>query len=273
MIRSPFIKLLVTVCLIPTAAFPQAKAPYQLPESFHFDYEVVQVVTNKKNATDTSSMHYFYTKSGDYAGMNTGGGRNNRKNDFVIFTKTGDWVVIDDNKKTITIINMANMMKDFGNAAKEMKKDSLSTHAKSKYDPGQYQSVKTGNTKTISGYTSEEYKITDNKGHKISIWYAKVDFNTTLSYLFGMGGGNAGATGSYMNPAGANPMLRAVADPNALMTEMHSEESSDRKEIEIQTQSITKTSSSKSTVGYLVNNYSNMDLKEMMQAESKKNPH
>src|SRR5580765_7507711 len=124
--RNHFLKLLAPFFLVPFFAFPQAKAPYQLPESFHFDYEVVQVATNKKNAGDTSSMHYFYTKSGDYAGMRVSGRKTSRENNFIIFTKDGDWVVIDDDKKTITILNMRNMMMNFANAAKGMKRDSLS---------------------------------------------------------------------------------------------------------------------------------------------------
>ncbi len=261
-------------CLIPAAVFPQAKAPYQLPESFHFDYEVVQIATSKKNAADTSTMHYFYTKSGDYAGMKVSGRKSSRENNFIIFTKNGDWVVIDEDKKTITIINMGNMMMNMASAAKGMKRDSISGASKRKIDPKQFQSVKTGNTKTISGYTAEEYKITDNQGHKISIWYAKVEFNTQLSYLFGMGKGGAGVPGmSGANPSAANPMLQALAEPNALMTEMKSDESADGKGIEMNTVSIAKSSSSKSTAGYQVNNYSNMSMKEMIEAESKKDPH
>ena len=161
---------MVTIYFTPGAAFPQAKAPYQVPETYHFDYEVVQVATNKKNAGDTSSMHYFYTKSGDYAGMKVSGTKSSRENNFIIFTKNGDWVVIDDNKKTITILNMKNMMMNLASAAKGMKRDSLSGDSKNKIDPKQFQSVKTGNTKTISGYTAAEYKISDNQGHKFSIW-------------------------------------------------------------------------------------------------------
>lgn len=272
--RNRLFKLLLVALLIPAAVFPQAKAPYQLAEGFQFDYEVVQVSTSKKNTTDTSTMHYFYTKSGDYAGMKVSGRKGNREKNFIIFTKNGDWVVIDENKKTITIINMGNMMMNMANATKGIKRDSLAGASKSKIDPGQFQSVKTGNIKSISGYTASEYKITDNQEHKISIWYAKVDFNTQLSYLFDMGKAGAGAPGmSVAGPSVANPMIQTLADPNAFMTEMKSEESVDAKAIEMHTLSIAKASSSKSTPGYQVSNYSNMSLKDMMEAESKKNPH
>jgi hypothetical protein len=101
---------------------------------------------------------------------------------------------------------------------KAMSRDSLTAKSKDKEDPRQIQSEKTGNTKMISGYTAEEYKITKKDGHSMRVWYAKVDFNTQLYYMLGMGGG-----ASRSNMGNQNSFLQTIAQPNTLLAEIDSD--------------------------------------------------
>ena len=51
-----------------TPSSAQTPSGYKLPDSFQFDYTVTQTVHHAKKVPDSSVMHFFYTKSGDYAG-------------------------------------------------------------------------------------------------------------------------------------------------------------------------------------------------------------
>ena len=51
-----------------TPSSAQTSSGYKLPDSFQFDYTVTQTVRHTKKIPDSSVMHFFYTKSGDYAG-------------------------------------------------------------------------------------------------------------------------------------------------------------------------------------------------------------
>ena len=259
------ILLLFILLLSGKISYPQTKPAYQVPDNYSFDYEVVQVSRGKKNPNDSTTMRYLYTKSGEYAGLKLNEKRGDEK--LIIFTKDGNSIIFDDSKKDITIINMQAMMKSFAGMAKGMHTDSTS---KGKFDPSRFKSVKTGNTKIISGYTAEEYKVTDSGKYKASIWYAKVDFNTQLYYLLGMGGmGAASMMKMGGNPMNGNPMLQTITDPKALITEIVTPEE-EGKGTNMYTKSIESTPTSVSTKGYKVNDYSNMDFKQMIEESQKR---
>ena len=42
---------------------------YKLPDSYKFDYAVTQTVRHENKLSDSSIIHFFYTKSGGYAGI------------------------------------------------------------------------------------------------------------------------------------------------------------------------------------------------------------
>lgn len=260
------IPVFIFILLITGKISYQQKPSYPLPDSYQFDYEVVQVIAGKKNTSDTNSMHYLYTKSGEYAALKMVSRKG--KETLMVFTKDGTSIIFDDEKKSIMIINMKNMLGEFANMAKGMKKDSLSGH-KGKFDPSRFQSAKTGNTKKIGNYTAEEYKVSDSGKYKATIWYAKVDFNAQLYYLLGMGAGNMVKMGS--SGMGANPLLQTITDPKTLLTEMVSADTDEGKGINMYTKSIESISTSVSTKGYQVNDYSNMDMKQMMEEKGKRN--
>ena len=84
-----------TFFIIPHYAVSQQPAAYQVPDSYHFDYEVVQQVTgDNKNSSGPKTIDYYYSGKGDYMGMKA----DDKKNNIMIFTKDGTSVIIDDEK-------------------------------------------------------------------------------------------------------------------------------------------------------------------------------
>src|SRR5262249_9543036 len=144
----------------------------------------------------TNTIVYEYNLAGDYMAIRP----NNDKTKLIIFTKDGVQVVVDDEKKNIIIMRIGGLV---GDIAKAMNKnaDGKSTNA-STYKGS---IAKTGNTKQISGYPAEEYKVTGDDGKVSTVWTAKVDFNASLFYLMNMGIG-ASMAGRPGGGAGHNGM-------------------------------------------------------------------
>src|SRR5580698_7572186 len=89
------VALLSAFFIIPHYAVSQQPAAYQVPDSYHFDYEVVQQVTgDNKNSSGPKTIDYYYSGNGDYMGMKA----DDKKNNIMIFTKDGTSVIIDDEK-------------------------------------------------------------------------------------------------------------------------------------------------------------------------------
>jgi hypothetical protein len=61
--------------------------------------------------------------------------------------------------------------------------------------------------------------------------------------------------------------------PRALITEIELKDSTGARRMELQTQSIEQITKTVSTAGYSLNDYSNMTLPEIFQAEMKKRNH
>ena len=224
----------------------QQPASYQVPDAYHFDYEVVQQVSgDNKNSSGPKTVDYYYSGTGDYMGMKSA----DKTNNIIIFTKDGTSIVIDDQKKTIIIFNMKGMM---GGLAAQYSKNNPSASSP-KGDNTNAQVAKTGKTKSISGYTAEEYSYSNSKGEKASIWYAKVDFNTGLFYMFGTGMGSGGRPG--MNKAAQSPAYPQLSDPHLLVAETENSTHPDQK---LTTESIAKKTMTITTKGYTINNLSDM---------------
>ncbi len=235
----------------PCSGFSQQQTAYKVPDSYNFDYEVAQQANSaNKNSGGAKAITYYYSLTGDYTAMKA-----DEKNDvFIIFTKDGTTVIVDNQKKTITLLRMQNMMGDMSKLAAQYNKNNPSaTPTTGKQDNSDFKFAKTGSTKQISGYTAEEYIYTDSKGEKGSVWYAKVDFNTSLFFMMGAG---AMPSGSAMNKYGtaASPYPQ-LNDPHLLVVEA---ENSTHPGEGLTTQSITKKSSVIATSGYHINDLSNM---------------
>jgi hypothetical protein len=241
------ILFLSALFFIPGAATSQQKAAYQVPDSYNFDYEVVQQVNAAGKSPTT--ITYYYSQTGDYTAM-SGDPKNNN---LVINTKDGNTIIIDNQKKSLVIMRMQNMMGDIGKIAEQYTKNNPSAVAPSKHDSSNFKFAKTGNTKQVSSYTSEEYGYTDSKGQKGSVWYAKVDFNASMFFMFGAGRSPASAGMNKYAPSSTS--YPQFTDPHMLVTEM---ESNNHPGDKMTTQSISKKSMVITTKGYAVTNLSNM---------------
>lgn len=242
---------------------------YSLPDSYRFDYEVDQLITGRKSAMDTNTVRFFYTKSGDYAAVSIHAKDKMKGNMFIVLTRDGNVVVMNEHKKNITIVSPRKMTSDMATLVKYIKMDSLMANMRRKTDGREFKSVKTGNVKTIGTYTTEEYTASGKGNEKATIWCAKVDFNTQGDYLKGVIGANflAMAGGGQMHDS---PLLSALMQPKTLVTSVETTDSTGMKRNDLQTVSIGTTSMVVPTSGYSVNNYSDKTLPEIFEAEMKK---
>src|SRR6202042_3720760 len=99
-----------------------------------FDYEVEQVFVSTRSTTDTSVMHFFYTKSGDYAAAGMNRKANMRDSQFIILTRDGMCVIFNEHHKNITIINIRKLMSDLSGITKWIRMDSLIASLRKKTD-------------------------------------------------------------------------------------------------------------------------------------------
>jgi hypothetical protein len=266
--KSLFIVWALAGLIIGNKSFAQTQSLYKLPDVYTFDYQVTPVLFNKKNAADSSVMHFFYTKSGDYAAARITGKANRKGNLFIVLTSDGLGIVLDEHNKNITIVSVKKLDSDITGLMKWIRMDSIVAHMRNKMDGKEFQSMKTGNTQKIGVYTSEEYSVTGKKGHQGSVWCTKVDFNTQGDYIFGTIGGNwLKMMSSHLAD---HPLIQALTQPRTLVTAINIRDSTGGHEIEIQTVSIDHVSTTISTTGFVVNDYSNMTIPEIFQAEMKK---
>jgi hypothetical protein len=255
--------------VIPSLA--QTTSGYKLPDSFQFDYTVTQTVHHAKKIPDSSVMHFFYTRSGDYAGAEISRNANSKGNLFIVLTREGNSVIFDERSKSITVISIRKLASDLAGLTKWIRMDSVIANMRKRTDGENFQSTKTGNKKQLGKYTSEEYMITDRKGHKGTVWLSGVDFNTQGGYIMGAVGGNV--IKMMSSNMASHPLLQALMQPRALITEIELNDSTGTRRMEMQTQSIDQLTKTVSTSGYSLSDYSNMTLPEIFQAEMKKRNH
>ncbi len=248
--------------------FAQTPSAYKLPDNYRFDYEVTQEFAGKKNAADSSVVHFYYSKSGDYAAARLSGKARMKGNLFVVLTRDGNAVIFDEHDKKITIISVRKLVSDLAGLAKYIRMDSLMAGMREKRDGRDFQSVKTGKTKQLGNYASEEYSFSDNKGHKGTAWCARVDFYTQGDYILGALGANF--LQMMNNRMAGNPFFQALIQSKTLVTTIAIADSTGGKKMVIQTISVDQVLTTISTESYSVNNYSNMTLPEIIQAEMKK---
>jgi hypothetical protein len=249
----------------------QARPSYSLPDTYRFDYDVTQVMADKKTPADSSVMHFYFTKSGDYAATRTSPKDATKGNLLIVFTREGQTIIFDEHRKTITVLSIRKLVSDLAGMAKWIKMDSLMAHMHHTTDGKDFQSMKTGKSKQMGSYTSEEYTVSGNQGHHGSVWCAQVDFNTPVDYILGATGGN------FLKMMGGgmatHPLLQTLTKPKTLVTSFSMVDSSGMQGIEMHTLGIDQTSMAVSTSGYAVSDYSNMTLPEIFQAEMKKRNH
>ena len=227
-----------------------------MPDSYSFDYEVVQQIKGEKNKSgEPQLLTYYYTQNGDYMAIMP----DKEKTSFLIYTKEGVNVIIDNQKKSLVLMRLGSLISGLSKAYTDQKKNNTdSSNSKSHGE-------KTGNTKQICGYTAEEYKYTSSKGETGSMWCAKVDFNASM-LLMGMGASMNGKSTMGKMPQGQD--YPSLNDPHMLVAEVKSATHPDEG---ITTISISKKSFTINTKDYKVNDMSNMNLQQLMEMKSKEN--
>jgi hypothetical protein len=261
--------ILFVACLLnANILVAQSQPSYQLPDSYRFDYDVTQKLVHKRNLADSSVMHFLYTKSGDYAAARISGKDNKKGNLLVVITNNGMSIIFDEHNKNITIISIRKLISDLSGLTKWIRMDSLMANLRKKTDGKDFQSVKTGNNKQVGSYTSEEYSVSDNKGHKGTVWCAKVDFNTQTDYILGAVGGNF--LQMMSGRMATHPLFQALTQPKTLVTDIETSDSAEVHRINMHTLSIDPIRISFSTSGYAVNDYSTMTVPEIFQELMKK---
>jgi hypothetical protein len=266
--KSFFTIILLASLFQGTISYSQTVALYNLPDNYHFDITVSQVLVSKKNAADTSIMHFFYTKNGDYAAAEINRKANMKGNLFIVITRDGAAVIFDEHAKSITVLSVRKLLSDFSGLTKWIRMDSLIANIRNKAEDKDFKSVKTGNSRQIGRYTSEEYAVSGNRGHKVSVWFAKVDFDTPGDFILGAVGGNLVKMMSTQMTG--HPLFQALTQPKTLLTGINIKDSSNTILMDMHTASISETTTTIPTAGYVINNYYNMTLPEIFQAEMKK---
>ncbi|MEP6711888.1 MAG: hypothetical protein ABJA37_05720 [Ferruginibacter sp.] len=220
-----------------------------LPTTINFERTVIQQTNTDEGIVTTT---YYFTLNGDYA-MAKSEAPGEDKIETVLYTKEAQMCMINEQEKTITIMNMPKIMGDAGAAIKKgMDKKPI---PKDK-DDDKMTVTKTGKTKMICGYIAYEYKITTESGSS-SWWYAQVDFDPVKIYTMGVG--NRSMTDKIKNnPAMENnPMAIPVINKNYLWAEV---DVAGKKGLE--TKSISKETYTFSTAGYTIKEmkgFKNMD--------------
>jgi hypothetical protein len=263
---------------------------YKVPAAYHFDDKVTYEVTREEQKTP-ETVSYYFTKSGDYMGMETPGSQKDKDMNFMISTKNGLMITFgeepvpnhsDQNRAFITVMDMRSLFKGTGEAmetaAKAMAKDlpeKDKAEAEKKKPNEMDNFIKTGKTKQVFGYTAEEYSkefTKDENGKErsgtMSVWYAKVDFDPQMMFSMGMGNIAGGQAQSKMLQSHPNNMIgMGITQKDYLLVEMDIAEKGGKSGTAMKVVGIDKTAFEKSTEGYFIKNYSGMSMMQMMQKE------
>ncbi len=249
------------------SSFGQAQTSYKLPDAFKFDYQVTQVITEKQRSANPDTAQFFYTRSGEYAATAFAGREGRKGNLLLVLTRDGICIFFNEHNKNITIVSVRKLVSDLSGFMKWIRIDSLMSAMRSGTNQKDFKSAKTGNTKTIFGYSTEEYSVSDRKNQRGSVWFTKVDFNGPADYIFDAVGA------SYLKMMGGGmsdrPLLQALTRSKTVITEMDLKDSAGARAMQLQTIQIGAISKTVSTSGFEVNDYSNMTFPEIFRAEMK----
>ncbi len=230
--------LTVTTTIILAIIFSQ-NCFSQLPATITFERMVVQQNNGENGKAITT---FYFTINGDYAMIKREADAEDEKA-TILYTKDGQMCMIDENEKTIMIMNMPKMM---GNAGVTIKKE-LDKNPLPKAKDDKMTITKTGKTKLICGYTAYEYQMKNEDGNS-SWWHAQVDFNPIKIYTMGAGSGAMAQKmkdkkESLKNNFAAIPVL----NQNYLMAEIEAGGKTG-----LETKIISKTTFTFSTAGYSI---------------------
>jgi hypothetical protein len=168
-----------------------------IPPVINFDWKVTQRMRKDKDDDDNKGkaykeVTYLFTSSGDYAAVKP----DDATFSLMIYSKKGYTWIIDDNKKTITVMSMPKTLGEGAAMGKTVAEDIKKAPLEKDRDDEKFTITKTGKTKQFLGYTAEEYELRNNtmlstkntsKTSTASFWYAKVPFDPVKVYTMGVG--------------------------------------------------------------------------------------
>ncbi len=175
---------------------PKLNLDEPIPSVINFDWQVIQRTKvdadDEKDGKPYNEVTYLYTSNGDYAAIKP----QDKSFSVMIYSKKGHTWIFDDKKKTITVMNMPKTVGEGGAMGKELAENiKKAPLAKDKHEE-EFTITKTGKTKSLLGFTAEEYEMKSNKVNAsanaaktgtMSLWYAKVPFDPVKIYTMGVG--------------------------------------------------------------------------------------
>ena len=258
--RSYFLSLILFINI--NYSFAQTPSAFSLPDGYHFEREIIQVLKSHKNPSDSTRIFSYYTNSGEYASVRMEGSPSKPMGQVVI-TKTGSMLFFNEKEKTVTVINIQNILKDIANLAKWIKMDSLMAAMRRHTEGNEIKSVRTGQTKTIFGYPADQYSVTDKHGHISMVWCAKVDFPVIVDYILGAGAGKwLPMISTRLND---HPLFQELISPGVIATDVQTTDSLGKTATLLRTESIQAVSWDFKTAGYKLIDYSNYSLMEILR--------
>src|SRR5665647_190077 len=175
---------------------PKLNLDEPIPTVINFDWQVVQRTKvdadDEKDGKPYNEVTYLYTSNGDYAAIKP----QDESFSVMIYSKKGHTWIFDAKKKTITVMNMPKTVGEGGAMGKVLaEKIKKAPLAKDKHED-EFTITKTGKTKSLLGFTADEYEMKSNKvitsanaakTGTMSLWYAKVPFDPVKIYTMGVG--------------------------------------------------------------------------------------
>lgn len=167
-----------------------------IPPIINFDWQVTQRMHKDEDDDNDGKGYkmvtYFFTSNGDYAAVKP----DDASFDLMIYSKHGQTWLIDDKKKTITVMNMPKTVGEGAMLGKEVAGKINKGPITKDRDDEQFSITKTDKTKNILGYTADEYEMRNtkviasknaSKTGTVSLWYCKVPFDPVKVYTMGVG--------------------------------------------------------------------------------------
>lgn len=167
-----------------------------IPPIINFDWKVTQRMRkdddDEKDGKAYRMVTYLFTSNGDYAATRA----DDASFSLMIYSKKGQTWIMDDEKKTITVMNMPRTVIEGAAMGKEIAEDIKKAPLEKDRDDDSFTITKTGKTKQFLGYTAEEFELKNNgvkttkntsKTATASFWYAKVPFDPVKVYTMGVG--------------------------------------------------------------------------------------
>lgn len=165
-----------------------------IPPVINFEWQVVQRMPkdeeDENNGKAYNTVTYYFMTDGSYAAVKP----EDKSFSLMIYSKNGQTWMFDDKKKIITVMNMPKTVGEGGMMGKAIAEKINKAPITKDKDDETYTVTKTGKTKTILGYTAEEYQMkpdnqiaTKNAVSYMSFWYIKVPFDPVKIYTMGAG--------------------------------------------------------------------------------------